>query len=512
MAEMVRLLAPNQESDRSSDDYRQISRARVLSRAIESAVVQAKRDASDRKKGAPLPPAALRPLLNFVRLPSAASRTVIEVLDSDEGFRDRVAGNLSEEDLGRGSWLFLRRPTGWFDELELLIAASAEEEAELTAGVQGRSAERRLSQAEEAVTRLKAELADSQAAALTATEALAAERAAALGVKAKEQELLQQVEVLEQQRQQAVRSMKDAEKRAATRLDEARAAAARADLAEQHTAALEARSDQAPSEQGAPSDQGAASEQRARSEQGAEQASSASVRPPLLAARSHWDEIDPTKIQAALSLAAEAAASLGQQLAALAQTVSPAAAQAEQARAAGIVRTLREQDESFAPNSTAPEPNQRPPRRTPIHLVRGVIDGSPEGVEQLLVTPQVIVILDGYNISMEAWPLLNGAAQRSSLLDMLTALQARTAAIMHVVFDGEGAGDRPAVGAPLAVRVHFSPADVEADDVILEMVASLPTDQGVIVVSSDRRVQDGARRLGANVVKSSQLLAVARNS
>jgi predicted RNA-binding protein with PIN domain len=122
------------------------------------------------------------------------------------------------------------------------------------------------------------------------------------------------------------------------------------------------------------------------------------------------------------------------------------------------------------------------------------------------------LIADGYNISMEAWPLLDGAAQRSSLLNMLAALQARTSALVHVVFDGEGAGSRPAVGAPLAVRVHFSKADVEADDVILDMVAGLPTDQPVIVVSSDRRVQDGARRLGANVVSSGQLLALTRSS
>ncbi|MCX6524473.1 MAG: NYN domain-containing protein, partial [Actinobacteria bacterium] len=154
----------------------------------------------------------------------------------------------------------------------------------------------------------------------------------------------------------------------------------------------------------------------------------------------------------------------------------------------------------------------RPPRRTPLRLLRGVIDGSPEGVEQLLFTPQVILIADGYNISMEAWPQLDGSAQRSSLLNMLSALQARTSALVHVVFDGEGTGSRPAVGAPLAVRVHFSKAEVEADDLILEMVAGLPTDQPVVVVSSDRRVQDGARRLGANVVSSGQLLALTRNS
>jgi hypothetical protein len=79
-----------------------------------------------------------------------------------------------------------------------------------------------------------------------------------------------------------------------------------------------------------------------------------------------------------------------------------------------------------------------------------------------------------------------------------------------VVFDGDDDGRRPSVGAPLPVRVHFSSAEVEADDVILDMVSRLPTDVGVLVVSSDRRVAEGARRLGANVASSSVLLELLR--
>ena len=66
------------------------------------------------------------------------------------------------------------------------------------------------------------------------------------------------------------------------------------------------------------------------------------------------------------------------------------------------------------------------------------------------------------------------------------------------------------MGAPLPVRVHFSAAGTEADDLILDMVARLPTDVPVLVVSSDRRVAEGARRLGANAVASSVLLELLR--
>ena len=505
----MRRLAPNPESESSSDEASQVSRARLLNRAIESAIVQAKKDASGREKGAPLPPVAIRPLLNFVRLPTAASRRVIEVLESDEQFRTRVAGSLSEDDLGRGSWLFLHRPDGWSEELDLLIAAAAEEEAEETAGMLDRTAERRLAQAEEMVARLKGELAEALDASQAALEALAVERATSLEVQGEQGELQERVQRLEQERQHAVRSMKEAEKRAAVRLEESRQAASRAEVDAQQIAELEAQLSQA---------QSSAANQAVADQAVAEEPTAQSLEP---APSSPWDGVDPTRIEAAVRQAALAASLLGEQLAVVAQSVAPAVArlkeQADQALQQGdgdrhtdsILELSRDTHSSDGDSGSSV---QRPPRRTPLRLLRGVIDGSPEGVEQLLFTPQVILIADGYNISMEAWPQLDGSAQRSSLLNMLSALQARTSALVHVVFDGEGTGSRPAVGAPLAVRVHFSKAEVEADDLILEMVAGLPTDQPVVVVSSDRRVQDGARRLGANVVSSGQLLALTRNS
>lgn len=499
---MARRLAQTPVSDRGSDDAYQVVRARVLSRAVESAIVQAKKDASGKSKGAPLPPAALRPLLNFVRLPTAASRRVLEVLDSDEQFRHAVARSLTEDDLGRESWLFLHRPEGWSAELELLIESAVEEEDAVAAGAQGRTAERRLAQAEEAVARLKDELAEALDSAQSATDAIAAERADALKSAAQRNELEQRVEQLEQERQQAIRSMKDAEKRASARLEESRLAIARAEAAEQQVAQLEV--------------QIVASQSEASTlhEATATEISADEESLPSEVATSIWDCVEPSKIQDAVHHAAQAAAALGQQLELLARSVAPAVAEAdlrlasEQARNSAASVDAADSDAAVRASAVA----QRPPRRTPLRLLRGAIDGSVEGVEQLLSTPQIILIADGYNISMEAWPLLDGAAQRSSLLNMLAALQARTSALVHVVFDGEGAGSRPAVGAPLAVRVHFSKADVEADDVILDMVAGLPTDQPVIVVSSDRRVQDGARRLGANVVSSGQLLALTRSS
>lgn len=133
-----------------------------------------------------------------------------------------------------------------------------------------------------------------------------------------------------------------------------------------------------------------------------------------------------------------------------------------------------------------------------------------EGLRQLLANAAMVVIVDGYNVTMQGWPSLDGPAQRDTLVRSLGSLQARVASTIHVVFDGDADGARPHVAVPLPIRVHFSDAETEADDVILSTVADLPTDTPVLVVSSDRRVTDGARRLGANVASSSELLELLR--
>jgi predicted RNA-binding protein with PIN domain len=139
-----------------------------------------------------------------------------------------------------------------------------------------------------------------------------------------------------------------------------------------------------------------------------------------------------------------------------------------------------------------------------------VLEDSPEGIRQLLGLPTLVAVVDGYNVTMEGWPTLDRSGQRDSLVTSAGGLQAQVPASIHLVFDGDADGGRPAVGAPLPVRVHFSAAGTEADDLILDMVARLPTDVPVLVVSSDRRVAEGARRLGANAVASSVLLELLR--
>jgi predicted RNA-binding protein with PIN domain len=123
----------------------------------------------------------------------------------------------------------------------------------------------------------------------------------------------------------------------------------------------------------------------------------------------------------------------------------------------------------------------------------------------------MLLLVDGYNVSQTGWPELAIAEQRRRLVDALTELASRTGVDVSVVFDGADAVWPAMVPATSRlVKVSFSPAEVEADDVVLARVAELDVGRPVLVASSDRRVRDGAAGMGANVLSSPQLLAALR--
>jgi predicted RNA-binding protein with PIN domain len=151
------------------------------------------------------------------------------------------------------------------------------------------------------------------------------------------------------------------------------------------------------------------------------------------------------------------------------------------------------------------------PRRVPVALPGGMFDDTVEAAEHLLRTPGVVLVVDGYNVTMQGWPELSGADQRRRLVVALSDLAARTASQVEVVFDGAEVEPLsvPTPARPL-VRVRFSDPGIEADDVVIDLVCSIPAATPVIAASSDNRVREGARRFGANLLHARQLVAVLR--
>jgi predicted RNA-binding protein with PIN domain len=134
---------------------------------------------------------------------------------------------------------------------------------------------------------------------------------------------------------------------------------------------------------------------------------------------------------------------------------------------------------------------------------------QPDAIEAMLRTPGMVLVVDGYNVSMAGWPGAPVDQQRDQLISALIRLHLRLRCHAIVVFDGADVEGVPHRRTP-GVRVVFSPAGQPADPVIIRELRALPRRVPVLVASSDGWVRDEAGRDGATVVPSDALLAVLR--
>jgi predicted RNA-binding protein with PIN domain len=159
-----------------------------------------------------------------------------------------------------------------------------------------------------------------------------------------------------------------------------------------------------------------------------------------------------------------------------------------------------------APNAGAPRP--RGPRAGAV-VPAGMRGDSAEGLDAMLHTRGVVLVVDGYNVSMRAWPDAPLDQQRRLLIGALAELHARLRSAITVVFDGADVCGEPLPRRP-GVRVVFSSGGEKADPVIIREVRALPERFPVVVVSSDHWVRDHAEAAGAHVVPTDALLRVLR--
>ena len=144
-------------------------------------------------------------------------------------------------------------------------------------------------------------------------------------------------------------------------------------------------------------------------------------------------------------------------------------------------------------------------RRVALAPPLGIVDHSTEFAEYLLAMPNVVVLVDGYNVTKQAVPKLDLENQRNWLEQKLNNASSTMTGRFEVIFDGADVLVEQR-SANARVRVRFSPDGVEADDVIISSVKEIDARYVVVVVSSDRRVRNGAAKGGANVLTSEQLI------
>jgi len=141
---------------------------------------------------------------------------------------------------------------------------------------------------------------------------------------------------------------------------------------------------------------------------------------------------------------------------------------------------------------------------------RGRSADDPGLLADLLAVPQTHLVVDGYNVTKAGSPTLPLAEQRRRLVDALGSLAGRTGAEVTCCFDSsepDGISSGVSGGSRVrGVRVLFSAAGTEADELIRRLVRAEPPGRPLVVVSSDGEVAAGVRRSGARSVDSQALL------
>jgi hypothetical protein len=175
-----------------------------------------------------------------------------------------------------------------------------------------------------------------------------------------------------------------------------------------------------------------------------------------------------------------------------------AARQREARERADAARREAEARDAAAPRRLVPG--------RPSRLPAGILPGTTEHAEVLL-HPGRLVLVDGYNVTKQHQPNLDLEGQRAWLVRTLATLAARRRVRPRAVFDGEGAGSRPASGQR-EVEVVFTPAGVTADDELVLAVEA--TDEPVTVVTDDRDLTARLAAAGADVVRTGAFVGVTR--
>jgi predicted RNA-binding protein with PIN domain len=427
----------------------------LLRPALEAAYAQARRDL---KAHPPIePPSEMQAFLRFRKFPARALRAAESALESED-FRESVLDGTAKDVAGPAS-LLLTRPEGWQDKLESVVAMEVEIASEQADDVAIRELTQRLDQAEGG-------LYDAQQTAEQALEQQTVLEAESAADRETAETALRDLQASEQQVAELQRRVSELSQRATK--------------AEQNLGAERGRVKELEDE---------LQTRLAIVEPAAE----AVVEPlPVIAAEvPEQPSIDRDRLAASMAVAAEAAAQMSRALAEMSDVVEPA------------VEASGEE-----PSKAELPPVVRPPRtarRIAVPLPRAMLEDSDEATDYLLRMPGLELFVDGYNITLQAWPKMQLPEQRQRLISAFTSICASTKASVRIVFDG-AEGEWPSeLPARCPVTVQFAPATIEADDVILDHLARLGPATPVAVVSSDRRVQDGARKLGAYVISSEQM-------
>jgi predicted RNA-binding protein with PIN domain len=442
----------------------------------------------------------MRPLLRAAKLGDRMLATVRQVVEVDSEFRGRVAEVADEERLGRLPWLWLVRPEGWEQEVDSLLDASEAMAEQMAQERDARVAQQRVAALEDELARANAELTMLRRINEGASAEVETERKARRDSESQRQQIESSLQAAQTQMARLRSLLEDRDGRIASLATE---------LSEAKKGAIVASADRDDWRREA----GRLEQELARATAAAQQAGSEAE-----TARESVADAVGRAAAAAFDLASaldDATVALGGSAVLPGASPEPGVITESQHEmpgpdAGGSLTAETGRDSLSRRPGRDSFPFDARPRRTPVRLPPAVFDDSVKAAEHLVRVPDVLLVVDGYNVTLSSWPELELPEQRRRLVDALAELAAKAGTSVELVFDGveDGGWLHPPPAVRGRMRVQFSPSEVEADEVIIELVNRLDVLQPIIVATDDRRVRSEVSRAGANVISVAQLLAV----
>jgi predicted RNA-binding protein with PIN domain len=161
-----------------------------------------------------------------------------------------------------------------------------------------------------------------------------------------------------------------------------------------------------------------------------------------------------------------------------------------------------------ATTKSSPEP---PHARKRLSAPKGLFDDAPGSLAAWLQEQDVRLLVDGYNVSKSAGAYgdLDLGTQRERVLDGVARLARKNNVQATVVFDGSDVPPGTSRKKRGPVKVEYSRSDETADDHLVSLLERWPN-VPVILVTSDRELQERAAARGATIASSAQFLRMMR--
>lgn len=154
------------------------------------------------------------------------------------------------------------------------------------------------------------------------------------------------------------------------------------------------------------------------------------------------------------------------------------------------------------------KPNDNSNVRKAVSVPKGLTIESSRALEEIFKQDKLILLIDGYNVSLNSFQNLSLEMQRDRTISCAANIESRFSTNCAVIFDGQSSTTRASIRAK--VHVVYSPEGTTADDVIIERIMVTPKDRPILLVTNDNNLKSRAKGLGCETLSTQSFVAFSK--